>query len=386
MPPAPPTIGRTAGAKAAMADAEDPPPAAATRANKRHASESPAEQFLHNLLLLLGLRARNSAAHEPTRAFVAGAIIGLLVGAFVFGVHGSLRAERAKLAILKAPDAVKAATINSELAKCQRQTKTTAQLGEMGMDVQRVSDMKDQLEEATAELARCDEKCGHCGDVEAAMKRAQRQCESDFHKQLKGNDRRMEEAERRREQAERERDDLQVECQSKSDEQVKTATAKILREAEESRRELDLQLHNENLKHDASAERAIRARDLAIQDRDSCLGDKKGVESQLESCLAGAATAVKERDAKTQKVAGELESFQEQAGSCAQEKVSLETALCNICEYSASKFPACAKVCGVNRAETPLGEAGARAAAEAEALAEGDGEALAAAGGAPAAA
>ena len=36
--------------------------------------------------------------------------------------------------------------------------------------------------------------------------------------------------------------------QAKTDDSVKTATSKILREAEESRRELDLQLHNENLK------------------------------------------------------------------------------------------------------------------------------------------
>ncbi|XRB01085.1 hypothetical protein NFJ02_11g04350 [Pycnococcus provasolii] len=349
-------------------------PAARSAGRRSGGDESPIAQFVNNISALLGLRSTKT----PTHPFVAGALLGLLIGGIIFHSHGSVRAERAKLSILRSSDSVKAETISRELAKCNDARQQAAQLENMGASANTVVDLKGQLEEVQAELTRCDSKCGHCGDVEVAMKRAQRTCEDEHHNSHKANDRRVEEAERRREQAERERDDLQVECQAKTDTAVKTSTAKILREAEESRRELDLQLHNENLKHDASAERAIRARDLAIQDRDTCLSDKKGVESQLESCLAGAATAVKERDARTQKVSGELESFQEQAGSCMQEKVSLETALCQICDYAATSFPSCAKVCGVNRKETVQGEEGARAAAQEEmdAAKTGDGAAL----------
>ncbi|KAK3268278.1 hypothetical protein CYMTET_23209, partial [Cymbomonas tetramitiformis] len=110
--------------------------------------------------------------------------------------------------------------------------------------------------------------------------------------------------------------DIKTDIQGQVDEMVKRAQAQTLRDAENKRRELDLQLHDENMQHLANAEKAQRAAEMAKTERDQALLDATSAvdkHQKLEEECSGIKAG---HTQDMSKIVGELEAMSTAVAEC----------------------------------------------------------------------
>mmetsp|Transcript_28183 Transcript_28183/g.89772 ORF Transcript_28183/g.89772 Transcript_28183/m.89772 type:complete len:343 (+) Transcript_28183:1-1029(+) len=283
-----------------------------------------------------------------TANFVLGMIFGIFIGMLIMYANHHMVLQKERVKHLKEVVSINGNTKadTREGLICRNKLKDMEETMKVITDSDDGVTLVQRLNQTQNDLEKCTKKCGLCHNCEVLVERSLSKQENVHFAEIKKLEVRIQEQERKVSDSERKAEMEQIDKTAECDEHVKSATSKVLRVAENARRDLDMRLHNENIKHDAAADRAIRSRDMAIKDRDTVAQSKKAVEGELQQCLASLATANKGNDRDISKIQGELKSMGEGISECENRFVDLSTNFCSMCNHCTTvSFPACQRVC-----------------------------------------
>lgn len=282
----------------------------------------------------------------PNQQFVLGCVAGLLLGMAIMYATTYVQLEQCKVEMLRVQVSHRRTQIPQEkdAARCEAQIQgrvDTAKAVEYDLR-EDIKKLKQQVLKYNISAVEATQRCRLCKSNEEAVAAALAEAEAVY--QSKANETRFELEKLKHEKTlwEAEKLDIKTDIQGQVDEMVKRAQAQTLRDAENKRRELDLQLHDENMQHLANAEKAQRAAELAKTERDQALLDATAAldkHQKLEEECSGIKAG---HTQDMSKIVGELEAMSTAVAECQKTFTETENSMCAMCSHCANvHFPIC---------------------------------------------
>mmetsp|Transcript_2682 Transcript_2682/g.3052 ORF Transcript_2682/g.3052 Transcript_2682/m.3052 type:complete len:328 (+) Transcript_2682:300-1283(+) len=309
--------------------------------------ESPAERKK-------AVAARHKSNPEPlwesylNQPFVKGTLTGIVATLVIASLFLYVQHEKDEVELLRVrvASAKKNRPVDELATDCAAQVSSERhKYNDMHTDLQSTIEVL-QLDLAKANHTRDKAlaKCRLCESSQAAVDKALAVVEEDNAREKADLELLVQQLKKENTQLKLQAEDIKMDIQSQVDEAVKRASAQAIRDAENKRRELDLELHDENLAMVTKAEKASRMHAMAERDRDSAIEELQQINEEKQSLLLELGNIKAGHSADFSKLTSELEAISNAVAECQQTLNKQDSTLCTMCNHcSSTHFPACKK-------------------------------------------
>mmetsp|Transcript_4722 Transcript_4722/g.6364 ORF Transcript_4722/g.6364 Transcript_4722/m.6364 type:complete len:342 (-) Transcript_4722:104-1129(-) len=278
--------------------------------------------------------------------FVAGALLGMFLGAILVYSVMNVHLERNRLEVLQLqleshqaqlPTDKVASLCSSklEMAKAEKHNMYVEMTAE-------ISGLREQNLRANMTIEQFAQRCSTCDNAttQAAEEvfQVEKRCaeeKSTLEKEV--NNVRAEESVWRREKME-----LASELKGQVATTLQKEKIEAARALENHKRELEVAHHTEMLEHKAAREKAERLAEMSKQDRDQTQQDAKDLETRVNSCNSEINEIKNGKSTDMNKITGELEALSAAVAECQKTASMHENELCQMCSHCTQvHFPIC---------------------------------------------